>query len=257
MSCISTNTNLNTMSEKAKTCLWVCFFSVAMAALESAVVVYLRTLYYPEGFSVAFKLIDENILQVELLRELATIIMLIAIGYLAGRSFSERFAYFLLSFAVWDIFYYVWLKVLLGWPASLLEWDILFLIPITWLGPVLAPLICSVTMILLAFVLLKGQRPVSSAVWPPLLIGSLLILFTFTEDYGALIISNSLLPEYPDLITNQKFLQAASVLIPEDFNWLVFSIGEVFLLMAVYTQLRGIQHISRFIQYPFRPTART
>src|SRR5690349_14247608 len=120
------------MKSHVKTFVVVCMFSIAMAALESAVVVYLRALYYPDGFSVAFRLIDESIVKVELLRELATIIMLLAIGQLAGKTFNERFAYFLLSFAVWDIFYYGWLKVLIDWPSTLLDWDILFLIPFTW-----------------------------------------------------------------------------------------------------------------------------
>src|SRR5215468_9782362 len=100
--------------------LWVVIaFSTAMAALESAVVVYLRALYYPDGFTVALRMIDERILSVELAREAATVLMLLGVAWLAGRNFKERLAYFLLSFAVWDIFYYVWLKAFIGWPASL------------------------------------------------------------------------------------------------------------------------------------------
>lgn len=47
-------------------------------------------------------------------------------------------------------FYYVFLKLTLNWPQSLLTWDILFLIPVPWVGPVLAPVICSLTMILIS-----------------------------------------------------------------------------------------------------------
>src|SRR6185369_2332457 len=126
------------MKANRKTLLVVIGFSIAMAALESAVVVYLRALYYPDGFNVAMKLIDQKILLIEIAREAATVVMLLGVGWLAGNNLKDRFAYFLLSFAVWDIFYYLWLKVFIDWPSSLLEWDILFLIPFTWLGPVLA-----------------------------------------------------------------------------------------------------------------------
>ena len=109
------------MSSIIRTCAWVCIFSIAMAALEASVVVYLRALYYPEGFTVAFKIIDEAIIKVELLRELATLIMLLSVGYLTGHNFKDRLAYFLLSFAIWDIFYYAWLKMLIDWPSSIME----------------------------------------------------------------------------------------------------------------------------------------
>ena len=219
-----------------KTIWAVCIFSVAMAALESAVVVYLRALYYPDGFTVAFKLIDESIVKVELLRELATLVMLAAIGYIAGKNLKDRFAFFLLSFAVWDIFYYAWLKILIDWPASFLEWDILFLIPFTWLGPVWAPLICSMTMILLAVVLLCNPKPVLGSVWALLCVGSAFILFTFLQDYGWIIVSNGLIADYANLLRNNHFIHLASGYIPGWYNWPVFLLGELFLLLAVFKQ---------------------
>lgn len=233
------------MNTSGKTFGVVCLFSIAMAALESAVVVYLRALYYPDGFSVAFKIIDESIVRVELLRELATLVMLVTLGYLAGRNFKERMAYFLLSFAVWDIFYYAWLKVLISWPSSLLEWDILFLIPFTWLGPVLAPVICSITMIALALVLLRGSRPIIPAVWSLLIGGSILILYTFTEDYGRLIIGNGFLDDYPLLLQNEDFIRIASAYMPQAFNWMVFAIGEFILVMGIVVQSRGILRLKQ------------
>ena len=227
------------MSSIIRTCAWVCIFSIAMAALEASVVVYLRALYYPEGFTVAFKIIDEAIIKVELLRELATLIMLLSVGYLTGHNFKDRLAYFLLSFAIWDIFYYAWLKMLIDWPSSIMEWDILFLIPFTWLGPVLAPLLCSLTMIGLALVLVTNARPLYSPVWVFLIGGSLLILFTFMEDYGRLILDNGLLSEYPDLLKNPDFLRLAAEFFPQRFNWLLFSAGELLLLVGIYLQHRG------------------
>lgn len=227
------------MNTTIKTITGVCIFAVAMAALESAVVVYLRELYYPDGFTVAFRLIDESVVKVELLRELATLVMLGSVGYLAGGTYKERLAYFVLSFAVWDIFYYAWLKILVGWPASFFEWDILFLIPFTWLGPVSAPVICSVTMIALALVLLLDPRPVSRTTWLLLSGGSLIILYTFMADYGELIISNGFLSEYPNLLQNRDFLKIASGFIPESYNWFVFALGELTILAGIYLQYRG------------------
>jgi hypothetical protein len=69
-------------------------FGIAMAALESAVVVYLRALYYPKGFTVAFQLIDEKILMVEIVREVATLIMLWSVSYLTSKTRYERLPYF-------------------------------------------------------------------------------------------------------------------------------------------------------------------
>ncbi len=132
-----------------KTLTWVVVFSIAMGYLEAAVVVYLRELYYPEGFDFPLKEMDMGIIVTELFREAATMIMLLSIGFLAAKRKIERLAYFVLPFAIWDIFYYVFLKVALGWPESLLTWDILFMLPVTWVGPVICPVINSLTMILL------------------------------------------------------------------------------------------------------------
>jgi hypothetical protein len=127
--------------------LWVAVFSVAFAFVEASVVVYLRALYYPEGFAFPLKLIVHQHLVVELVREAATIVMLIAVGWIAGRSVWERFAYFLISFGTWDVFFYIWLKATLGWPASMTDWDILFLLPAPWISPVIAPVLISTFMV--------------------------------------------------------------------------------------------------------------
>jgi hypothetical protein len=213
----------------------IVLFSIAMAALESAVVVYLRVLYYPEEFTVAFRVIDPAILYVELIREIATLIMLFSVGYLSGSTFKERLAYFLLSFAVWDIFYYVWLKTFIDWPASVLDWDILFLIPWTWLGPVLAPVICSVTMIVFAVVLLSREGTTfSKTVWSFLLAGIVIILFTFMKDYGSLIIMNGFFADYANLMNNAEFIRMASAYIPTSYNWYLFVVGECLIGAAIY-----------------------
>ena len=107
-----------------KTLLWLSIFGIAMGLLESAVVVYLRELYYPEGFAFPLKPMGPTLILTEILREAATLVMLMAIGVLAGRTRTERFGYFIFTFAVWDIFYYLFLKLLLNWPESLLTWDV-------------------------------------------------------------------------------------------------------------------------------------
>jgi hypothetical protein len=87
-------------------------------------------------------------------REAATLVLILTGAWLFGNIRQERIAYFLIIFAIWDIFYYVWLKVLLGWPATLLDWDILFLIPMVWASPVLYPVLVSLAMFAFAVAIL-------------------------------------------------------------------------------------------------------
>ncbi|HEX7411836.1 MAG TPA: hypothetical protein VF298_06815, partial [Bacteroidales bacterium] len=107
--------------------IWIILFALAMGYLESAVVVYIRALYYPEGFAFPLKEMAENLAITELFREAATLVMLLAIGFLATTERLHRFAWFLIVFGIWDIAYYFFLKLLIGWPESLLTYDILFL----------------------------------------------------------------------------------------------------------------------------------
>ena len=122
-------------------------FAIAMANVETMIVVYLRRLYHPAGFAFPLGRIDPPTYLLELTREACTLAMLATFGIAAGRTKVGKGAYFLLVFGLWDIFYYVWLKIFLHWPASLFTWDILFLIPIPWVGPVLAPVSVACTMI--------------------------------------------------------------------------------------------------------------
>ena len=121
-------------------------YAVAMGFVEAAVVIYLRQLYYPAGFCFPLSSPVLQSLQIEYIREIATIVMLGSVAVLAGGDRTEKAAFFLFSFGLWDLFYYLWLKLLLDWPSSFFTWDILFLIPIVWVAPVLAPMICAVTM---------------------------------------------------------------------------------------------------------------
>jgi hypothetical protein len=199
-------------------------FAAAFGYVEAAVVVYLRHIYeplrqalYPDrAAGDLFPLIPIarlssehlRLLTVELGREAATLLMLSGAGLLAARERRQWIAGFVVAFGIWDISFYVFLKVLLDWPVSLLTWDILFLIPVPWAGPVLAPLIVSAVMIVCGLAALRcdwNGRPISatSSHWVGLIGSALVIIASFTWNY------RTLLAGAP----------------PEHFNWTLFSAG--------------------------------
>lgn len=168
----------------------VVLFAVCMAYFEATVVVYLRELYYPEGFSLPLKTLDRNILRVEIWREAFSLLMILSVAALAGRRFWERCGYFLIIFGVWDVFYYVWLYVTLGWPASLLTWDVLFLIPRPWIGPVIAPVMVALSLVVMGFLMVrlfeKGYEFKPTLIGAGLfVVGSVVILYSFMHDSNA------------------------------------------------------------------------
>ena len=167
----------------------VVIFSIAFAYIEAAVVVYLRTIFYPAGFT--FPLANfgtsplwEQLLLTEIGREVATMLLILTSAWLVGRNLQQRFAYLLTIFAVWDIFYYFWLKVLLNWPASIIDWDLLFLIPVPWASPVLAPVLISITLLLFAIIILHRSshaRPIKAARidWLGFVLAALVVVVSF------------------------------------------------------------------------------
>ncbi len=174
----------------SRTILSIALFSIAFAFVEASVVVYLRAIYYPEGFAFPLKLMSNDHVLVELCREVATIVMLAAAGILAGKSRWGKFSYFLIAFGVWDIFYYVWLKLTLHWPATLFDWDILFLIPLPWIGPVIAPVLVSIVMIAGGLLMIRreereGLFRATRLMQLLVLIGTVVILFSFLCDADA------------------------------------------------------------------------
>lgn len=186
----------------------VFIFSIAMAYLESAVVVYLRYLYYPMGFVFPIKMIPNQTLFIELGREAATIIMLLAIALLSSKLKGQRIFFFFFAFGVWDIFYYIWLKIFINWPQTLLADDLLFLIPVPWIAPVVAPILISVLFITISIMALKKiekgkQVEISKTNAAIILVGVLLILISFMWNYQERLISTS----------------------PVEFFWMVFIIG--------------------------------
>jgi len=172
-----------------KTFLIVVVFGIAFGYIEAAVVVYLRQIFYPDGFTFPLTIfgidaLSRRILLTEIGREAATIALIFTGAWLSGHNRQQRFAYFMIIFAVWDIFYYVWLKVLLDWPASIMDWDILFLIPVTWASPVLYPVLISVTLIVFAAVILylscRGQPlKVTLLDWLAFLASVIIIVVSF------------------------------------------------------------------------------
>jgi len=219
-----------------KTILIVTIFSVAMGYLESVIVVYLRCLYYPTGFKFPMKTIDHGNGVAEFWREFATIVMLYSVGYLAGKNKPERFAFFIFNFAVWDIFYYVFLKALINWPDSLLTWDILFLIPLPWIGPVLAPCIVSLSMIAVALLIIYFNELGNDAKMiksERLLImsGCLVIIGSFVKDYIQNLNHNHDHSIWTPLSQSQLFADFMTF-VPVDYSWWLFAIGEALILSA-------------------------
>lgn len=169
----------------------VVIFGIAFAYIEATVVVYLREIFYPDGFT--FPLTEfgigisarwKRLLLTEIVREAATLVLLFSAAWLFGKNRRQRFAYFMTIFAVWDIFYYVWLKVLLDWPASVMDWDILFLIPAPWAGPVIAPVAISLTLLLFAAIILYRDTwnraiKMSLAGWVGLVLAGLVVCVSF------------------------------------------------------------------------------
>jgi hypothetical protein len=134
---------------------WVSVYAAAMALLEAVVVVYLRGLIEVSADQVSLG----AYVRMEVWREAATLAMLAAIGWLAAERAAQRPWYAAYAFGLWDLAYYAWLKVLIDWPAGLLDWDVLFLIPLPWWGPVLAPaLVAALICVAAAVAVLRLQR---------------------------------------------------------------------------------------------------
>ncbi|MFI5237058.1 MAG: hypothetical protein ACHQLA_03895 [Ignavibacteriales bacterium] len=168
----------------------VTIFAVAMAYLESAVVVYLRVMYGIEDLLRDINLTPDVYTFIEIGREAATLLMLACIALLTGSNRPKKIGYFFLAFGVWDIFYYIWLFIFIEWPTSLLEWDILFLIPLPWWGPVIAPVLISILLILIGFMLIKDFKfKVTMMDWILFVLSIILILYSFTEDSIRIIFS--------------------------------------------------------------------
>lgn len=242
-----------TVSNTLKNLIFLTVFSMAMGFLESAVVVYLRQLYYPEGFVFPLKTMAYQVLALESLREISTVVILVVMGIIAGRTTYERFSYFLYCFGLWDIFYYVWLKVLLNWPPSLLTWDILFLIPVVWIGPVLAPIICAGTMVVYSVIILYFQNKgypvkITSLTWVTISLGFFLVFITFASDYSRIMIQNGLFGKVSSWTSDPHFQGVIAGHVPTAFNWTLFVLGESLILCSLVIflkRMKSLRYITR------------
>jgi len=187
-------------------------------------------IYYPNGFNFPLVALNAQTGMVEIVREAATIVMLIGIGILAGKSKYLRWAFFLMAFAVWDLIYYLSLKLILDWPISFFTWDILFLIPVPWVGPVLSPIIVSITMIAFSVVLLAKEhqqqiQKLNRHELAHIIFGSLIIVTSWMWDY---ISYSGSIADSPN-----KALTIFSTYIPTQFNWWMFGVGEVLVVTGI------------------------
>jgi hypothetical protein len=196
----------------------VVVFAIAMAWVESASVFYIRALVDRiEPYQINPLPINDALGIVELWREAATLVMLATLGVLAGNTWRRRIGYGALAFGVWDIFYYVFLRIMSGWPRTLLDWDILFLLPLPWWGPVLAPVSIALLMILWGTLATQSHDDAGDARWTWALgaVGIVLALAVFMVDAWRA------LPEGRDAVLQ---------VLPDAFNWPLF--GVALLLMA-------------------------
>lgn len=194
----------------------VVVFAAAMAWVEAAVVFYLRTMidriepYQPDPFPVI-----HNFAPAELVREAATLVMLLAVGWLAGRSWRSRLGYVTVAFGVWDILYYVFLKEMCGWPHSLLDWDVLFLLPLPWWGPVLAPVSIAILMIVWGTMASQSRHQALDCrkawrAWMLNSIGVSLALYLFMAD---------------TLRVAHQGVEAIRTVLPVHFDWPLFCLA--------------------------------
>lgn len=186
-------------------------FAVAMAYLEAAVVVYLRAAL-GDATGDIFPIDTSSAGQpggwIEIGREAATIVMIAAVGWITGRSGLERLAWAAVVFGIWDIGYYGWLWVFNGWPPSLGTWDLLFLIPVPWAGPVVAPMLVSLALVTFGLAMAaRCRRGGAPAVrwrdWILLLVGGAVVVVAFALNAGVVLAGE----------------------VPTDFPWPVFGAG--------------------------------
>lgn len=218
-------------------------FGISFGYLEAAVVVYLRAIYDPIRHRLhpdrpageLFPLISPQELAgagaenprrllIEIGREASTIAMLAAFGLAAGRNFNQRMAAFAVVFGLWDIFFYVSLRVMIHWPQSLFTWDILFLIPLPWVGPVLAPAIVAMTLVVCGlYSLHAGGMPARPREWVTMIAGGLVVILSFVWDYRNTMAGG----------------------LPNPFNWPLFFAGEIIALAGFLSAARRLSGVNR------------
>lgn len=205
---------------------WVAvgIFAVAMGYLEAAVVFYLRTMVkrlqpwqsnpLPEFGGLA---------GAEIGREAATMVMLVTVGWIAGRTWRGRVSFTLFTFGIWDITYYLFLVPLTQWPQSIFDWDILFLIPLPWWGPVWSPVSIALLMVAFGFlgtILEQGEPPV----WPGKVAAALCVVGAFVALYVFMADAIQAIPLGAEAVRN---------VLPMQFNTGLFAIAWIMMAAPV------------------------
>jgi hypothetical protein len=199
-------------------------FGMSFGYVEAAVVVYLRTIYEPVRRQVdperkpgeLFPLMTETQVReaapdkswlpaVEVGREASTLLMLAAVALVVTGDRHLWLPAFAVAFGTWDLFFYLFLRLLLDWPASLLTWDILFLIPVPWVAPVAAPVIVSLSIIGGGLIALRRAVRMRPLHWIALTGGAGLILASFMWDFRNIVAGG----------------------LPHPYNWALFWAGEI------------------------------
>jgi hypothetical protein len=219
--------NINERGRLLKRLLLVFFFSIAFAYIESAVVVYLRAIFHPDGFVFPLTVLGNSrllgqFLLTEIGREAATLVVIFSATWLLAGLAKLRLAYFFTIFALWDIFYYIWLKVLIDWPVSIMDWDVLFLIPMVWASPVLAPVLVSIAMLAFAAVIFFAEKRVK-----------------FTKPKTILLIASSVIMIISFCIAG-RYISSADY--ANHFNWYVFAAGY---LLFIITAIKSIHRTNQ------------
>jgi hypothetical protein len=201
----------------------VVVFAIGMAWVEAASVYYLRLLVDRiEPYQTNPLPLRGVLGQVELVREAATLVMLATLGMIAGRSMIAGLGYAAIAFGIWDIFYYLFLRLTTGWPKSLFDWDILFLIPVPWWGPVLAPVSIAALMVVAGTLASRdtyshAPSPLARTLWRLQCLGTALALYLFMAD-SIRALSRGLDP---------------TTMLPTVFNWPLFSLAWALMAAAV------------------------
>jgi len=208
-------------------------FAIAMAWVEAASVFYIRTLvdriepYQPDPLPMHGALGS-----VELWREAATLVMIATVGLLAGRTWRSRAGYAAIAFGAWDLFYYVFLRLMSGWPRTLLDWDILFLLPLPWWGPVLAPASIAAVMIVWGTLATQSADGSTDPRWAWALggIGIGLALAIFMVDAWR-------------MLPNGR--EAVQQVLPATFNWPLFWVALVLMASPALHQVAWANRCGR------------
>ncbi len=199
-------------------------FGAAMAFVEAAVVVYLRTVL-GAGPLFPMKDLPPLLMSIEIGREAATLVMLVSVAVLSIRGAARRMGAFLFLFAVWDVLYYAWLRATTGWPAGVEAWDILFLIPLPWVGPVWSVLVICAGMAVFGVLFLRmpEEAPFAPGLWGWVcgVVGTIVVIATYILEW-------------------QKIEYGRAV--PSDFSLAPYVAGLVLLGGAGWAAVKGSKH---------------